>query len=719
MAEPARTDGVRPGIPYPLGACADHEGTNFAVFSEHATSVEICLYEEGTDRPSRVVPLPEINDFVWHGWIAGVKPGTRYGIRAHGPYNPEEGQRFNPAKLLIDPYARAIDGIVHWGPAIYGYDQTDPDDDLAVNTQLNDAVVPKCIVVDPGFDWGEDTPPRVPWLETVIYEVHVKGFTMTHPEVPEELRGTYLGACHPSIIAYLKDLGITSIEFLPVHAKVDDQFLVSRNIANYWGYSTLGYFAPQASYASSTGGYEVSEFKEMVKAFHAAGIEVILDVVYNHTCEGNHHGPTLSLRGLDNLTYYHLLPDKAEYYLDFTGTGNSLKAAHPQTLTMILDSLRYWVQEMHVDGFRFDLATTIGRELYDFDAWGGFFDAVHQDPVLRQVKLIAEPWDVGEGGYQVGGFPVLWSEWNDKYRDAVRSFWQTNVHDLAEMGYRLTGSSDIYERSGRGPRASVNLITAHDGFTLADLVTYSVKHNEANGEHNRDGHSHNLSANYGEEGPTDDPAIQELRLRQQRNMLATLFLSQGVPMLLGGDEFGRTQLGNNNAYCQDNELSWFDWNHDDRAKSLTGFVRNLTQIRRECPILRRRRFFDGRPATPDSLNDISWIKPDGSEMTADDWWSEMATLGFRLAGDAIDETDVDGSVITTPTLMMILHAGEEPIEYTLPDIHRDPEINTWNVVLDTNEATGESDAAYREGEVVVVPARTVMLFVGKLPSSPT
>jgi glycogen operon protein len=691
-------------------------GTNFAVFSEHATAIEICLFGADPATPLHVIPLPERNDYVWHGWIEGCGPGTKYGIRAHGTYNPEQGQRFNPAKLLLDPYARAIDGKVDWDSSLYGYDQSDPEDDLAIDNRANDARVPKSLVVDDAFDWGDDAHPRTPWLESVIYEAHIKGLTKLHPGVPEELRGTYLGACQPVIIEHLKRLGVTAIELLPVHAHVDDQFLVQRGLSNYWGYSTLGYFAPHPAYASQSGGREVAEFKEMVKAFHAAGIEVILDVVYNHSCEGNHHGPTLSFRGLDNVTYYHLLPDKPEYYLDFTGTGNSIKAAHPQTLTLILDSLRYWVKEMHVDGFRFDLATTIGRELYEFDAWGGFFDAVHQDPLLRQVKLIAEPWDIGEGGYQVGGFPVLWSEWNDKFRDAVRSYWQTNVHDIAEMGYRLTGSSDVYEPSGRGPRASVNLITAHDGFTLADVVSYSEKHNEANGEGGMDGHAHNLSANYGVEGPTDDPAITALRWRQKRNMLATLMLSQGVPMILGGDEFGRTQNGNNNAYCQDNEVSWFDWEHDEPAKQLTEYVAHLASIRRDHPLLRRRRFFDGRPATPDSMSDISWIRADGQEMVADDWWSGSATLGFRMAGDAIDETDAEGGAITSPTLMMIVHAGEGDIAFTLPAINRDTEIDTWEVILNSDSPTGKSGALHKEQEVIDVPARTVLLLMGRLPT---
>jgi glycogen operon protein len=703
---------VRPGSPYPLGAQWQGDGTNFAVFSEHATAIDVCLYEDGQAEPAQVVRLRECTNFVWHGHIQGVGPGTRYGLRADGVYDPESGQRFNPAMLLMDPYARAIEGVVAWGPDVYGYDVSDPDDDLAINARPNDASVPRAIVIDPAYDWEGDTLLQTPWNDTVIYEAHVRGLTMSHPEVPEEHRGTYLGVCHPAIVNHLKRIGVTAIELLPVHTHVDEQFLHLKGLCNYWGYNTLGFFAPQASYATAGGGQEINEFKEMVKTLHREGIEVILDVVYNHSCEGNHHGPTLSFRGLDNLNYYHLLPGKPEYYLDFTGTGNSIRAAHPQVLTMILDSLRYWVAEMHVDGFRFDLATTIGREHYEFDKLGGLFDAIHQDPLLRQVKLIAEPWDIGEGGYQVGGFPLLWSEWNDKFRDATRAFWQADSHDIAEMGYRLTGSSDIYEVSGRGPVSSVNLISAHDGFTLNDLVSYAVKHNEANGENGEDGHDHNLSANYGVEGPTDDPAILQVRRRQQRNMLATLLLSQGVPMLLGGDEFNRTQLGNNNAYCQDNDISWFNWEHDAAAKDMTAFVERVVKIRRESPLLRRRRFFKGRPAGAHSFKDISWIRADGHDMEDDDWWSGASTLGLRMSGDAIDESDIEGEAITTPTLMMIVHAAANPAPFVLPNIDRDQAIDTWEVILDTNHPEGAGGATYCEQALVEVPGRTVLLLRG-------
>ncbi|MBA3275487.1 MAG: glycogen debranching protein GlgX [Chloroflexia bacterium] len=704
--------GVRPGAPYPLGAHWVGDGTNFAVYSQHATSIEICLFEDGDDAPSSTIALPERTNFVWHGWLQEVNPGTKYGIRAHGPYTHEAGIRFNPAKLLVDPYARALSGEVAWGADMYGYDLSDPDDDLAVSITPNDGSVPKSIVINPSFVWGDDRHPQTPWVESVFYEAHVTGLTKLHPDVPEHHRGTYLGVAHDSVIAHLKKIGVTAIELLPVHSHVDDQFLVQKGLCNYWGYSTLGFFSPHAHYATGPDGREVIEFKQMVKALHAEGIEVILDVVYNHTCEGNHHGPTLSFRGLDNRNYYHLLPDKPEYYLDFTGTGNSIKAAHPQVLTLILDSLRYWVEEMHVDGFRFDLATTLGREHYEFNAWGGFFDAIHQDPILSQVKMIAEPWDVGEGGYQVGGFPVLWSEWNDKFRDATRAFWQADSRAIAEMGYRLTGSSDIYEASGRGPRSSVNLITTHDGFTLADLVSYSKKHNDANGEGNRDGHGHNLSANYGHEGATDDPAICGLRRRQQRNLLATLMLSQGVPLLLGGDEFNRTQQGNNNAYCQDNELSWFDWDHDDEAREMIDYVSHLSGIRRAYPILRRRRFFKGLPATPNSLKDISWIKPDGNDMTDGDWAAGAATIGLRMAGNSIDESDALGASIATPTLLMIIHASAEPTSFVLPRIDREEAEHTWEVVLDTDNATGASEDSYPEQAEIQVPGRTVLLMQG-------
>jgi glycogen operon protein len=687
------------------------------VFSAHATRVDICLYDDDESAPSRTIELPERTYGIWHGYVPGVGPGTRYGIRAHGPYEPEQGHRFNPVKVLIDPYARAIDGRVTWNDTVYAYPLDDPDDDLEQNDTPNDAAMPKSVIIDPAFDWGDDRPPRTSWYDTVIYEVHVKGFTHCHPDIPEGDRGTYRGLAHPVAIDHLQKLGVTAVELLPVHAFVDDHFLTQKGLSNYWGYSSLGFFAPTDRYArNGTPGGQVADFKEMVKALHAAGIEVILDVVYNHSGEGNHLGPTLSFKGLDNASYYRLIPDKPRYYLDFTGTGNALNAHHAQVLTMITDSLRYWVTEMHVDGFRFDLATTLGRDVYDFDPYGGFFDAVHQDPVLSTVKLIAEPWDVGEGGYQVGGFPILWSEWNDRFRDDVRTFWQTNQPVLASMGYRLTGSSDIYEASGRSPHASVNLIVAHDGFTLHDLVSYAEKHNEANGEVNQDGHDHNISANYGVEGPTDDPKIIALRERQKRNMLATLFLAQGTPMLCGGDELGRTQQGNNNAYCQDNEISWFDWDLNEAQRQLIDFVSRLILVRREQVALRRRRFFKGMPQTPDSIKDVTWLRPDGKEFAGDDWTNPaLRTIGMRLAGDAIQETDDEGNPLTPSSLMLIFHAGEKPIDFMLPLVERGEELSHWHALLTTDTPDGSISLHAPARTKIKVPGRTVMLFVAAGP----
>ena len=704
---------VRPGTPRPLGATWLGDGTNFAVYSAHATRIDICLFEDGDAAPSRTITLPEQTYGIWHGFVPGIGPGMRYGIRAHGAYEPEAGLRFNPAKLLVDPYARALDGRVDWNDTVYAYRLDDPEDDLAIDDRPNDASMPKCVVIDPAFDWGDDEPPRTPWNDTVIYEVHVKGFTQRHPDIPEEDRGTYRGLAHPAAIDHLKRLGVTAVELLPVHAFVDDHFLVQKGLSNYWGYSSLCYFAPEARYARACErGGQVNEFKEMVKALHRAGIEVILDVVYNHTCEGNHLGPTLSFRGLDNLSYYRLIPDKPRYYLDFTGTGNSLNAHLAQVLTMLTDSLRYWVTEMHVDGFRFDLASTLGRDIYDFDPNGGFFDAVHQDPVLSTVKLIAEPWDVGEGGYQVGGFPVLWAEWNDRFRDDVRTFWNTNEPILPSMGFRLTGSSDIYQASGRAPQASINLIVAHDGFTLHDLVSYTEKHNEANGENNQDGHDGNISANYGVEGPTDDPDITALRERQKRNMLATLLLSQGTPMICGGDELGRTQGGNNNAYCQDNEISWFDWSLSEDQQRLCDFVARLIAVRREQAALRRRRFFEGMPQRPGGFKDVTWLHPEGREFTDEDWANpELRTIGMRLAGDAIQETDELGVPLAPASLVLIFHAGEDPVDFVMPAVERGKGLDEWTALISTDSADGSIDLSVRAGAKVQVPGRTVLLFV--------
>jgi isoamylase len=713
MSLPPEAQAIRPGTPRPLGATWRGEGTNFAVYSAHATRIDICIYDGDDSTPARVIELPERTYGIWHGYVLGVGPGTRYGLRVHGPYEPEQGHRFNPAKLLVDPYAKAIDGMVVWNNDVYAYDLDDPDDDLAIDETPDDASVPKCIITDPAFDWGDDKQLHTSWYDTVIYEVHVKGFTMCHPDIPEQDRGTYRGMAHPAAIEHLKRLGVTAVELLPVHAYVDDHFLTQQGLVNYWGYSTLGFFAPTSRYTSNeSAGGQVNDFKEMVKALHAAGIEVILDVVFNHSGEGNHLGPTLSFKGIDNTSYYRLIPDKPRYYLDFTGTGNALNAHHAQVLTMITDSLRYWVTEMHVDGFRFDLATTLGRDIYDFDQFGGFFDAVHQDPVLANVKLIAEPWDVGEGGYQVGGFPVLWAEWNDKFRDDVRTFWQTDQPVLASMGYRLTGSSDIYESSGRSPNASVNIIVAHDGFTLHDLVSYAEKHNEANGEDNQDGHDHNISANYGHEGPSDDPDILAIRARQKRNLLATLFFSQGTPMLCGGDEIGRTQGGNNNAYCQDNEISWFDWDLTDDQRHLYDFVSRLITVRQDQPALRRRRFFKGMPQTPESIKDVTWLRPDGKEFAGEDWTKpDLRTIGMRLAGDAIQETDDEGNPLTPSSLMLIFHAGEKPITFTLPTVERGEELSHWQGLLTTDTADGSLALHVKAGTTIDVPGRTVMIFV--------
>ena len=593
---------IWPGEPYPLGATYDGGGTNFSLFSEVATRVELCLFDDegGETR----VDLPEVTAFVWHGYLPNVADGTRYGYRVHGPGDPEDGHRCNPAKLLLDPYSKAVDGEIDWDEAMFGYRFDDPDG--STNDDDSAPYAQRSVVVSPYFDWAHDRPPRTPWNETVVYEVHVKGFTATHPDVPEELRGTYSGLATPEAIEHFTSLGVTAVELLPVHQFTQDSHLVERGLRNYWGYNSICYLAPHHDYASAgSGGQQVQEFKRMVRTLHDAGIEVILDVVYNHTSEGNHLGPTLSFKGIDNAAYYRLVPDDRRYYMDYTGTGNTLNMRHPHVLQLLMDSLRYWVTEMHVDGFRFDLASTLARELHAVDRLSAFFDLIQQDPVVSQVKLIAEPWDVGEGGYQVGNFPPLWSEWNGKYRDTVRDFWRGEPATLGEFAYRFTGSSDLYESTGRRPLASINFVTAHDGFTLNDLVSYNEKHNEANGEDNNDGESHNRSWNCGEEGPTDDPEVLELRARQRRNMLATLFLSQGVPMLLGGDELGRSQGGNNNGYCQDNEISWFDWEGADPV--LLAWTGWLLQFRKDHPVFRRRRFFEGRPIR--GMADIGWVQP--------------------------------------------------------------------------------------------------------------
>ena len=675
---------VWPGQAYPLGATYDGAGTNFAVFSEAAHRIELCLLHD--DGSETAVELRETDAFVRHAYLPGVMPGQRYGFRVHGPYAPEHGQRCNAAKLLLDPYARAVSGRVDWGEAVYGYHFGKPDSrndlDSAPHTMTS-------VVVNPYFDWGDDRRPRTDYHRTVIYEAHVKGLTMLHPELPEELRGTYAGLAHPSVIGHLKELGVTALELMPVHQFVNDHRLVDAGLSNYWGYNTIGFFAPHNAYASwGDRGQQVLEFKSAVRALHQAGIEVILDVVYNHTAEGNHLGPTLSFRGLDNPSYYRLTDDP-RYYMDTTGTGNSLLMRSPHVLQMIMDSLRYWVTEMHVDGFRFDLAATLARQFHEVDRLSSFFDLVQQDPVVSQVKLIAEPWDVGEGGYQVGNFPPLWTEWNGKYRDCVRDLWRGEPRTLAEFASRLTGSSDLYQDDGRRPLASVNFVTCHDGFTLRDLVSYNGKHNEANGEGNRDGESHNRSWNCGEEGDTEDIGIRELRARQMRNFLATLMLSQGVPMLSHGDEFGRTQGGNNNAYCQDNEVAWVRWPDPDSEEdgTLLAFTRAMVRLRRDHPVLRRRRFFHGRPVegTHDELTDIAWFTPEGEEMTSQDWQAAHAqALSVFLNGNAISEPGPQGERIADDSFLLMFNVSSQELEFEVPVNHG----QTWRVVVDTSHPEG-------------------------------
>ncbi len=677
-----------PGHAYPLGATYDGAGTNFALFSEVATQVELCLFtQRGKETRHQ---LSEVDGFVWHGYLPGVEPGQRYGFRVTGPYDAARGLRCNPRKLLVDPYAKALDGPVNWAEAVFGYPFGDPD---ARNDEDSASFVPKSVVVNPFFDWGTDRAPRIPYHESVIYEAHVRGLTIAHPDVPEDLRGTYAGLAHPAMIDHFRALGVTAVELMPVHEFLNDHHLQEKGLSNYWGYNTIAYLAPHHAYGMSgrAPGSQVPEFKAMVRDLHDAGIEVILDVVYNHTAEGNHMGPTLSLRGIDNAAYYRLVEDDPRYYMDYTGTGNSLNVRNPHTLQLIMDSLRYWVSEMHVDGFRFDLASTLAREFYDVDRLSVFFDLVQQDPVISQVKLIAEPWDVGPGGYQVGNFPPLWSEWNGKYRDTVRDFWRGEDGTLGEFASRIAGSSDLYQNDGRRPYASINFVTAHDGFTLADLVSYNEKHNEANGEGGNDGESHNRSWNCGVEGPTDDEAVLTLRARQQRNFIATMMLSQGVPMMLHGDELGRTQHGNNNVYCQDNPTSWVDWSQQSKNASLVNFTAGVIALRHAHPVLRRRRFFAGRPiARPrrsdpsafPGLPDIAWFTPSGQEMTEQDWDSGFGkcVVAF-LNGDGITEADPRGDRVTDDSFLLAFNAHYEDIEVTLPG----PEYgNRWGVVVDTD-----------------------------------
>ncbi|HUG24051.1 glycogen debranching protein GlgX [Piscinibacter sp.] len=703
-AEPPITE-VWPGQPYPRGATWDGEGVNFALFSENAEKVELCLFDSSGRHERQRITLNERTDHVWHCYLPQARPGLTYGYRVHGPYAPEHGHRFNPHKLLVDPYARELVGSLRWHDSLYGYTVGHSKADLSFDRRDSAAFVPKSCVHEPAFTWGDDRRPEVPWYEMVIYEMHVRGLTMRHPEVPPQLRGTYAGLSCGPVIQYLKRLGVTTIELMPTHSFIDDRQLVERGLRNYWGYNTLGFFAPEPRYSASG---KVKEFKTMVKTLHSAGIEVILDVVYNHTCEGNELGPTLSLRGIDNASYYIVRGDARRYYDDFTGCGNTVNMEHPRALQMVMDSLRYWVEEMHVDGFRFDLASALARESGRVAHLGGFFDVIRQDPTLNRVKLIAEPWDLGHGGYQVGNFPLGWAEWNDRYRDGMRAYWKGDGGVIGEFASRLTGSSDLYGGSGKRPHASINFVTAHDGFTLHDLVSYNEKHNEANGEDNRDGSDNNLSWNCGVEGPSDDPEIQILRERQKRNLLATLLLSQGVPMLVAGDELGRTQNGNNNPYCQDNEISWFDWIPSARRNALLSFTRRLIALRRTHPTFRRRDFFQGRPLHGAGVKDLQWIKPDGTEMSDEEWGHEHARcLGTYLAGAGLGEVGKRGRPLTDDDFLVLFNAHHDDIEFVIPAIPGDP----WRSLLDTRYDTGVAERRhYSTGETYTLCGRSLALL---------
>ncbi|MBY8879331.1 glycogen debranching protein GlgX [Actinacidiphila acidipaludis] len=697
------------GHPFPLGADHDGSGTNFALFTEVAEKVELCLLDDGGGEER--IALEEVDGVIWHAYLPEVGPGQRYGYRVHGPYDPDRGHRCNPAKLLLDPYAKAVEGQADGHRALLGYRPDDPGRpdpaDSRPHTMLS-------VVADPAFDWDGDRPLKRPYHESVMYEAHVRGLTRRNPALPPELRGTYAGLAHPAVLEHLTKLGVTAVELMPVHQFVQDGHLLDRGLTNYWGYNTIGFFAPHNAYSASGGrGGQVTEFKAMVKALHTAGIEVILDVVYNHTAEGNHMGPTLSFRGIDNAAYYRLVDDDAAHYFDTTGTGNSLLMRHPNVLQLIMDSLRYWVTEMHVDGFRFDLAATLARQFHEVDRLSAFFDLVQQDPVVSRVKLIAEPWDVGDGGYQVGNFPQLWSEWNGKYRDSVRDFWRAQPGTLPEFASRLTGSSDLYEGNHRRPRAGINFVTAHDGFTLRDLVSYNDKHNEANGEDNQDGESTNRSWNCGAEGATADPDVLALRGRQQRNLLATLLLSQGVPMICHGDELGRTQQGNNNAYCQDSELSWVDWELGTEQRQLLDFTRRLIALRRAHPVLRRRRFFRGRAPGADRPADLTWLRPDGREMTERDWREDDAhAVAVHLNGDGIAERDTRGRPVRDDSFLVLVNSHWEHRVFTLPG----PEFGArWSVEVDTAaDPTAAPDGtvtSYAPGERVKAEARSLVLLI--------
>ncbi len=699
---------IWPGSSYPLGATWDGKGVNFAIFSENATAVTLLLYEsEHSKEPRDRIPLGERTGYVWHAYLPDILPGQLYAFSIDGPYDPQKGFRFNKNKALVDPYAKAIAGVTAWDDAMFGYKVGDPNEDLSMDERESGPFVPKTIVIDTKYDWEGDSLLHIPWNDTVIYEAHVKGLTKLHPDVPEEKRGTYSGLSSPKVIRYLKDLGISAVELLPIHHHVDNKFLVNQGLVNYWGYNTIGFFAPDSRYSSSgiLGG-QVTEFKDMVKAFHRAGIEVILDVVYNHTAEGNHLGPTISFRGIDNTSYYRVSPENPRFYVDFTGTGNSLNMRHPRVIQMIMDSLRYWVLEMHVDGFRFDLASTLARELWEVDHLSSFFEVIQQDPIISQVKLIAEPWDLGSGGYQVGNFPVLWAEWNGRYRDSIRRFWRGDESQVPEIAYRLTGSSDLYQENGRSPHASINFVTCHDGFTLRDLASYNSKHNEANKEDDKDGTDDNISWNMGEEGDTKNPAIISLRRRQMKNFLCTLFLSQGVPMMLGGDEIARTQRGNNNAYCQDNEISWFDWDLDDDQKELVSFTRNLISFRREHPVFRRQKFFQGRKLFGAS-KDITWLQANGQEMTEQAWnESRIHTIGMILSGDAMDEFNQEGGRIADHTFLILLNAKGESTLFRMPKAGE-----RWEVAMHTyGRELKDAEKSIRGGDQFELEERSVVVL---------
>jgi glycogen operon protein len=699
---------VWPGDPYPLGATWTGVGVNFALFSEHASKVELCLFDapDATVETTRIV-LPEHTDMVWHGFLPDARPNQLYGYRVYGPYEPPHGHRFNPNKVVMDPYAKSVARTIRWADQMFGYIVGHRDADLSYDERDNAAFAPLAAVVDPAFTWGDDRPPRTPWHNTVIYEMHVRGFSMLHPQIPERLRGTYEALTTEPALEHLKKLGITAVELMPVHHHSRDRHLEERGLTNYWGYNSYGYFAPERRFAASkTPAGAVREFKRMVRALHAVGIEVILDVVYNHTAEGNHLGPTLSLKGIDNAAYYRLA-DHPRYYTDFTGCGNTLNMRSPQVLQLIMDSLRYWVLEMHVDGFRFDLASALARELYDVDRLAAFFDIVHQDPVLSQVKLIAEPWDLGQGGYQVGNFPVLWTEWNSRYRDSVRRFWRGDGRTVSDLATRLAGSNDLYARSGRQPYASINFITSHDGFTMHDLVSFDHKHNEANLEDNRDGENNNLSWNCGVEGATDDPEIRALRERQKRNLLATLLLSQGVPMISHGDEMGRTQRGNNNAYCQDNEITWIDWNLDTERRALLNFTTKLVHLRLLQPTLRRRKYFQGRSIRGGEVKDLAWLAPDGREMTDEAWNADFVRcLGMILNGSAIEEVDERGEPLMGDTLLVLLNAHSDKVPFTLPALDADQQ---WRRIADTFDPH-TPDRSYKPGARYPLQGRSLAVF---------